>query len=440
MKKLREYILGTEQKVPLPDGRLTTYINFDNAATTPPFKSVMEKLNEFAPWYSSIHRGKGYKSRLSSQLYEKSRDIIADFVNINRNKYCIVFTKNTTEAINKLSYRLCTDRKDKVILTTEMEHHSNDLPWRDKYTVDYISLDKRGRLSLSDLEAKLIKYKDRVELVTVTGISNVTGYLNPIHRIAAMAHTYESRIMVDGAQLVPHIPVNMKPVDPVEHIDFLAFSAHKMYAPFGTGVLIGPQDTFNNGCPEYPGGGTVDFVTRDDVIWDNPPHKEEAGTPNIMGVIALVEAIKTMQEIKMENIENQEKSLLQYTVNKIRKIPDIKLYVSYNDFKNNTAIIPFNIQGIHHELTARILANEAGVAVRNGCFCAQPYVQKILNIPDEDIDSHRNSSHQSRPGLVRISLGLYNTKEEIDILVQMLKKIVENSDYYLRKYAEQIPD
>jgi selenocysteine lyase/cysteine desulfurase len=237
--------VGLDTPVPIAQGGSTIGINFDNAATTPPFLSVMEEIGRFAPQYSSIHRGAGYKSVFSSQVYEEARKEVMKFVGGDPRTDVVIFLKNTTEGINKLSYRLWDKNKNGIVLTTWMEHHSNLLPWRDKYSVDYIDIDEQGRLRLGDLQAKLERYQGAVKLVTVTGASNVTGHRNPIYKIAELAHRYGAKICVDGAQLVPHAAVDMRPSHSPEHIDFLAFSAHKMYAPFGTGVLIGPWKSSN---------------------------------------------------------------------------------------------------------------------------------------------------------------------------------------------------
>jgi len=177
----RNLVVGVDTNIPLSDKTYTTAINFDNAATTPPFNYVMEEIIKFSPWYSSIHRGAGYKSQVSSRLYDDARNIIAEFIGADTENHSIIFVKNTTEAINKLSNKLLPLYKDGIILSTCMEHHSNDLPWRNKYKVDYVSIDKYGRLSIDDLKSKLIKYNGKVKLVTVTGASNVTGCINPIH-------------------------------------------------------------------------------------------------------------------------------------------------------------------------------------------------------------------------------------------------------------------
>lgn len=431
----RNQIIGIDYKVPISNGKYVTAINFDNAATTPPFKSVIHDINAFAPWYSSIHRGTGFKSRYSSRLYEESREIICEFVNANLSNDSIIFVKNTSEAINKLSYRLLPENNKNVILSTCMEHHSNDLPWRKKFHVDYIDIDENGRLKLSDLKYKLNKYKNSVRLVAVTGASNVTGYMNPIYKIAKLAHKYNAEILVDAAQLIPHSPIDMKPKDSPEHIDYLAFSAHKMYAPFGIGVLIGPKSTFKKGEPDYSGGGTIDIVTHDYVKWADPPHKDEAGSPNIIGVIALASAINTLNMIGMENILNHEKKLLDYGIRRLKEVQDIILYGDVNNYSDRLGIITFNIDGIHHETVANILSYEGGIAVRNGCFCAHPYIHRLLNVSQKVIEDRIKNPTLPHPGMVRISFGLYNNFDEIDKLVDLLKVVSKNKKYYVNKYA-----
>ncbi|MFW6269195.1 MAG: aminotransferase class V-fold PLP-dependent enzyme [Bacillota bacterium] len=433
----RDLIKNIDIPIPLPEGKLVKPINFDNAATTPPLKTVVEEINNFIPWYSSIHRGKGYKSVYSSSEYEKARTVIADFLNFNLKEKTIIFVKNTTEAINKLSWRLKNNNDYQIIISTRMEHHSNDLPWRNKFQTEYVEVDPAGRLMLRELTRKLKKHRNKKKLVTVTGISNVTGYINPVHKIARLAHKYNAEIMVDGAQLIPHLPLELKSPQHPEHIDYLAFSAHKMYAPFGTGVLIGPRQTFSKGIPEYPGGGTVKVVTDDRIIWEEPPHKEEAGTPNIIGVFALARAIKKLQSIGMKKIAKQEKALTTYAIKNLQKIPDLIIYGDSYNIQDRAGIIPINIKNINHEILATILSEERGIAVRNGCFCAQPYVQRILKIPRDEIMKHLHNPDLTHPGLVRISFGLYNTFEEIDILIKKLYDIAHNKESYLLKYKNK---
>ncbi|HBM79490.1 MAG: aminotransferase class V-fold PLP-dependent enzyme [Clostridiales bacterium] len=434
IEKFRNIVVGIDTMVPIAGGRFTKAINFDNAATTPPFTTVLHEIINFAPWYSSVHRGTGFKSMVSSDEFERARSVVLKFVNADSDSDTVIFVKNTTEALNKLSYRLCQDDRECVILSTDMEHHSNDLPWRGKFKVDYINTDSFGMLDMNDLERKLKKYGGRVKLVTVAGASNVTGYINPIYKIASIAHHYDALLCVDGAQLVPHVSVDMHPRHAGEDIDFLAFSAHKMYAPFGAGVLIGPKHIFQKGEPDYVGGGTVKVVTHNTVLWDDPPHNEEAGTPNLMGIVALCEAIKTLNMIGMDRIHEYETSITRYTLERLKVIPGVKVYGDISGRCKRVGVIPFNIEGMHHSKVAEILSHEAGIAVRDGCFCAQPYVQKLLNTKDEEIQKYLKDPDMLRAGMVRISFGFYNNVREIDVFLDMLRKIVYNMEYYSKKY------
>ena len=433
---LRRLVIGVNAKVPLANGEYVNEINFDNAATTPPFFAVMRQITDFSPWYSSVHRGTGYKSKLSSKIYEQGREIITEFVNADHTRDVVIYTKNTTESINMLAYRLSQGDKRQMVLSTDMEHLANDLPWRDKFQVEYVAIDEDGRLSLEDLESKLVKYKGQVKLVAVTGASNVTGYINPIYKIAKLAHHYGAQILVDGAQLVAHAPIDMKPYDSAEHIDYLAFSAHKMYAPFGIGVLIGPKKTFEKGEPVYKGGGDVRLVSHHFIEWDSPPAKDEAGTPNVIGIAALITAIETLSSIGMNVVHEYENNLINYAIEGLKNIRDIKLYCHCSENEERVSLISFSIQGINHNLVAEILSREAGIAVRSGLFCAHPYVEKLLNLSTADLEYFHNNHDVPVPGLVRISFGLYNNYDEIDIFLKCLNKIARNKIYYKQKYKD----
>lgn len=432
---LRNLIIGAEQKIPLSDGKYVTAINFDNAATTPVLYSVLRDINHFAPWYSSVHRGGGYKSKVSSDIYEQGRAVVQNFVNSDKERDTVIFTKNTTESINTLSFVLSQQiTQQKVILSTFMEHAANDLPWRNKFKVDYVEIDRFGRLSIEDLEDKLIRYRGSVKLVSVTGASNVTGYLNPIHKIAALAHKYGAKVLVDGAQMVPHTFVDMKCFDTLEHIDYLAFSAHKMYAPFGAGVLIGPKKDFKEGNPFVQGGGAINLVTHKRVEWDEPAGKDEAGTPNAMGIVALTAAIKTLQSVGMDNIYKIEKTLYDYAISHMKNIPGIKFY-SDPSKEDTISVIPFNLEGVHHHLLPSILSDEAGIAVRNGFFCTHPYCERLLGLSEEDMNYYFENDDGLFPGMVRVSFGFYNNCKEIDKFLSILRIIAENKEYYINKYS-----
>lgn len=431
----RSLIYGVNTLVQFPNGKPHIEINFDNAATTPPFKSVIESILNFSPYYSSIHRGEGYKSRLSTDLYEKSRFIVKDFINDFDDKYDVIYVKNCTEAINKLAGIWASAFSGSIILSTFMEHHSNDLPWRKNFDVKYISLDKNGCLDINDLKNKLELYKGKISLVAVSGASNVTGVINPIHYIASLVHSYDAKLLVDGAQLIPHSKFSMGLENSNDFIDFLAFSSHKMYSPFGCGVLVGPKNIFNSFPPDHVGGGTIDFVSHDKVTWASSPDRNEAGSPNVIGSIALASSIKTLSKIGMKNIEDFERALTVYATQGMLSMDCINLYGNYNDFENKVSIISFNIKGIHHSIVAKALALDFGIAVRSGCFCAYPYVQSLLKIPEKIIDEMSYLKKDLRPGMVRVSFGLYNTFKEVDVLLYALSTIIQNKDYYISKYS-----
>lgn len=429
---LRSLVVGVDRTVELQNGEYVPAINFDNAATTPPFHSVIQQIVDYAPWYSSIHRGKGYKSVLMTELYEEAREIVKQFVQAD-SRDVVIFTKSSTESINVLAYALAREDRQQVVLSTEMEHLANDLPWRDNFTLDYIRVDTYGRLLLDDLHSKLRTYQGKVRLVSVTGASNVTGHLNPIDEIARLAHQYGAEILVDGAQLVPHCAVDMKPSNSPEHIDYLVFSGHKMYAPFGTGVLIGPAKTFQSADPVYKGGGAVGLVSHEMINWDDLPAKYEAGTPNVMGALALVAAIKTLMDAGLERISQHEHCLIHYAIQGLKKIPDITLYGYCDDDDPRVSLLSFNLEGIYHDQLAEILSLEAGIAVRNGLFCAHPYVMKLMGCSAKKVAYYQTHEDAQIPGLVRISFGLYNNFCEIDTLLKILTHISRNKRSYKNK-------
>lgn len=420
---LRHLFVGLNMPVTLSGGE-KPLINFDNAATTPPFQTVLQAVESFAPWYAAVHRGGGAKSETTTRLYEEAREIVADFVGADRDSNVVIFVKNATEAINKLAYRLAQarDRRD-IIISTVMEHHSNDLPWRSKFRMLYVDVDDSGRLLLDDLKKKLRLSRGRVRLVTVTGASNVTGHINHLAEIADLAHQNGAEIMVDGAQMAPHLPVYMKGSAGSGSLDYLAFSGHKMYAPFGTGVLIGPRKTFDYGHSEIVGGGTVEAVSQRRVRWAKSPQRDEAGTPNVMGVIALTAAVKTLKHLDMSLVAREEAKLADYARKQLSHIPKIMFYGDQENHNYKVGIIPFNIKGLTYDKVALDLAHEYGIAVRSGCFCAQPYVRKLLKVPPSEIEKEFTGTDVTYRGMVRVSFGLYNTKSEVDLLAEALDSI-----------------
>ena len=432
-----DHVVGIDKKVPLLNGEKIRYIYLDNAASTPTLKPVLKSLNDFMEWYSNIHRGTGFKSQISTHYFELSREIVAKFFNVNLKEHLVIFGKNGTEAINKLAHRVPLP-EDCVILVTKMEHHSNDLPWRFRRPVVHVAVDNQGRLDWKDFEDKLEEYKNKIGLIAITAASNVTGYINDVYAIAEIAHKNNAKVMVDAAQLVPHRRIDIKEPGHPQHLDFLAFSAHKIYAPFGLGVLITDRGMFKDGDPDMVGGGTVDLVSEDYAYWTDAPEKEEAGTPNVVGAIALAKALNVIMEIGMDKIAEHEANLTRYALHELKKIPGLIFYGSVNEDEVNDrlGVISFNVMDKPHALVGAILNYEGGVGVRNGCFCAHPYVKCLLGVTVEETkileDRILNRDRSTIPGAVRMSFGMYNKKEEVDQMIDVLKIITK--DEYKGKY------
>lgn len=426
--ELRQRIVGLDVKVPVLDGSRRPYVNFDNAATTPALWDVVETLDIFLPWYASIHRGTGFKSQIATAAYDDARRIVARFFGADPNDQVVIFVKNSTEALNKAARRIPL-APDDVVLVSLMEHHSNDLPWRPQARVIHVGVTADGRLDLDDLQRKFAANEGRVRLLAITGASNVTGFINPIHELAELAHRHGAQILVDAAQLAAHRAIHMRPAGDPGHIDFLVASAHKMYAPYGSGVLIGPRDLFAQGAPDYSGGGTVEIVTEDDVYWAAPPDRDEAGSPNVLGAVAMAAACRALREIGMDRLADHETELTRYALTELRQIEGVELYGDGDPARadQRLGVIPFNIKGLSHYLVAAVLSTEYAIGVRNGCFCAHPYVLRLLDIPDPVAWSWRKQViagvRGHLPGLVRVSFGCYNTHEEVDWLIRALRKI-----------------
>ncbi|MBN1180038.1 MAG: aminotransferase class V-fold PLP-dependent enzyme [Anaerolineae bacterium] len=457
IETIRRQIVGLEQVVPLLDGRRRPYINLDNGASTPALKSAQEKVNEFLEWYASVHRGAGFKSQLSTWAYEEARAIVLRFVGADPRANTAIFGKNTTDLLNKLAhhYRARGER----VLTTTMEHHSNLLPWRvDGGLVDYVGVRADGRLDEDDLVRKLEAYGGDVGLVAVSGASNVTGYVTPIHRLAEIAHRFGARILVDAAQLAPHRQIEMGHPDDPAHIDFLVLSAHKMYAPFGSGALIGPPDVFADGVPDEVGGGVVDIVTLERTVWNALPERGEAGSPNVVGAIALAAAAEALQAIGWPAIEAHERELTAYALEALRAIRGLRILGSSDPaaVDERLGVISFVLGDMPHALVAAILAHEYGIGVRNGCFCAHPYLLQLLEVSPEEAQAYQAAIERGDrtriPGAVRASLGIYNTRAEVDELVAALSRIARGDvagdyvldrstgDYALQGYAVRFED
>ncbi|MEO8201128.1 MAG: aminotransferase class V-fold PLP-dependent enzyme [Gemmatimonadota bacterium] len=429
-------VAGSDVEVPVLGGGTLPFINFDNAASTPPLTAVLEAVDRFAPWYSNVHRGTGFKSRLSSWAFDAARKRIGSFVGATDDRQVVLFTRNTTEGINHLARRFQFDTGD-VVLVTGMEHHSNDLPWRSVAPVVHLGIDATGAVDESQLRWQLEQHRGKVAVLAVSGASNVTGRVNPVHRWARMVHEAGGMIVVDAAQLVPHRPVDVRSPDDPEHLDFLVFSGHKLYAPFGAGVVVGPGRFFSMGDPVEVGGGTVNMVSLDRVAWTSLPDREEAGTPCVIGAVALAAAMDQVCRLGWPALIRHERALTTHALESMTSIPGVEIYGQAAD-GDRIGVIAFNVEGMPHGLVASILSHEWGIGVRNGCFCAHPYVKTLLGITQGDaaeIEGRMSRGERTAlPGTVRVSFGLYNTESEVDRLAKALGAIVRGR--YDRRYRE----
>ena len=307
---IRSLVVGIDEPIELKDGTKRPLINFDNAATTPVLKPVEDEVNKEFEMYGSIGRGFSAKSNHSTDVYNDVRDKVISFVGAKdeNSSYTAFYVNNTTDGLNKLASALI-ESKDDIVLTTRIEHHANDLCWRERCNVVYAEVDEQGRVIYDDIERLLKENNGKIKYVSVTAASNVTGYVTDVHRVAKMAHQYGAKIIVDGAQIVAHRAFSMIGDTPEENIDFFVFSAHKMYSPYGGGAVVGLTDVLNEHMPEFYGGGTVTLVTDDTQHYKQAPAAYEAGSPNYPGVVGLGKAIDILQEVGFDNIEAHEKAL-----------------------------------------------------------------------------------------------------------------------------------
>ena len=419
---IRDMFIGLDSEITLKDGKAVA-INFDNAATTPAFTKVAEEIMQKLRYYGSIGRGKGQKSEYSTAIFEQGRATVLDFVGASPEKYTAFYVNNTTDGFNKLATALI-DSEDDVVLLSRMEHHANDLIWRHLCKTIYADVDDKGRLILSDVERLLQEHDGAVKFVSVSAASNVTGYVNDVHAIARLAHQYGAEIIVDGAQIVSHRAFSMHGKNADEDIDYFVFSAHKMYAPFGSGAVVGVTERLNRQMPGYRGGGMVDVVADHVETYLKAPERYEAGTPNYFGVVAMLKAMEILKnEIGFDYIKEHEQALLRKTIDGLKAIPGVILYDDTNDISDKVGIVVFNIEGFGSGDVARMFAERSGIAVRQGAFCSHPYVFRLLGIPDEQITREMYETSFTLPGMVRVSFGVYNNEDEVDIFLRTVEEI-----------------
>jgi len=404
-------LVGDGMVVPCIDGSDRPYVNLDFAASTSALHEVAEAVAGFVPTYSSVHRGAGYKSRASTSAYESARATALAFCGNRSDNDLAILCRNTTEAINQLAYRLRFNPDD-VVLTTVVEHHANLLPWGRVARRRYVECGPDGTFGVDDVIEGLDE-SPTPKLLALTGASNVTGWLPSLPAIVAAAHARGVPVFLDAAQLAPHRPI------PTE-VDFLAFSGHKLYAPYGTGVLVGPRSSFADGDPFLAGGGAVDLVDLDEVVWTEPPDREEAGSPNVIGAVALESALQTLGFIGWETIGAHEEALSRRLRSGLAAIDGVRLLGPSLETET-LAIGTFVVEGISHALVAARLSAEWGIGVRHGCFCAHPYLIRLLGLSPAEISAYRSSvlagDHSGLPGAVRASCGISSTADDVDALL-----------------------
>ncbi|HVT42680.1 MAG TPA: aminotransferase class V-fold PLP-dependent enzyme [Acidimicrobiales bacterium] len=413
-------LVGAHAPVPCIDGVERPYRDLDGAASTPALQTVADSVEEFLPWYSSVHRGAGYKSRRATAAYEEARASVHRFAGRPAGgDDVVVLVRNTTEAINHLAYRLRL-APDDVVVTTVVEHHANLLPWGRAASLRWVECGPDGTFGPDDV-ARVLDDGRRPALLALTGASNVTGWLPPVDEICALAHERGVPVLLDAAQLAPHRPLPASP-------DYVAFSGHKLYAPFGAGALIGPRQPFETGDPFLAGGGAVDLVDLDEVIWTEPPEREEAGSPNVVGAVAFGAALNELLRLGWDRLRAHEDALAERLYSGLAAIDGIDVLGPRRGAgRDGLAVATFTVRGMHHALVAARLSAEFGIGVRHGCFCAHPYLLRLLHIDAAGVARARAAVQRGErsaiPGAVRASCGLGTAADDVDALLGALRAL-----------------
>lgn len=419
---IRSLVVGVDDPVEVKPGLTRPIINFDNAATTPALRPVVDEVNAKLLTYGSIGRGFSAKSNISTEIYEKTRDKVLHFTGASPDKYTVFYVNNTTDGLNKLASALITSKED-TVLCTRMEHHANDLSWRERCNVIYAEIARDGRIDYDEIEKKL--KENKVKLVAVTAASNVTGYVTDVHRVAKLAHRYGAQIVVDGAQIVAHRAFSMKGATPEEDIDFFVFSAHKMYSPFGGGAVVGLTEELDKHMPAFYGGGMIRIVADNWVTWASAPKLYEAGSPNYPGVVGLGKAIEILEQVGFDAISAHEQALIRRLMDGLKKMDNVVIYGDSENISDRVGVVTFNFNDANSLLVAQRIANQGG-ATRRGAFCAHPYVWRLMNIPDDQLEWYVECTDGKTPGMIRVSFGIYNTEAEVDEFLGMVAEAVRS--------------
>nr|WP_328808606.1 aminotransferase class V-fold PLP-dependent enzyme [Nonomuraea montanisoli] len=401
-------VLGADLEVPVKGGRLVGYANLDYAASAPCLEPVSAAVTAALPAYSSVHRGAGYASQLTTARYEQARHTVRAFVGA-RPDDAVLFTRNTTDATNLLAGCLPAGATAVVFDT---EHHASLLPWERVVRLAPPAFPGEAVRAADEALAAL----DGPKLLVVTAASNVTGELWPIAALAHIAHRHGARILVDAAQLVPHRPLNLTALD----LDYVAFSGHKLYAPFGAGVLVGRRDWLAAGEPYLKGGGAVRSVApagSGDTEWhEDPEPRHEAGTPNVLGAIALAAACDALTATGWSALVREEERLIARLRAGLASIEGVRELSLWGPDHPRVGIVSFTVDGLAAREVAEALSGEYGIGVRDGKFCAHPFVRHLLGSADGGCEDGTASA-------VRASIGIGTTEEHVDRLVAALRDL-----------------
>jgi cysteine desulfurase/selenocysteine lyase len=451
LNKIKKDFIGLDTKYTLVNGDKTERIYLDSTASTLMMGVAYRASSQFLKHYSNTHSLLHFSAKVSTKTYHWIHDKILDFVGADHNEYaCFFMGSGVTSGMNKIAKMMNRLRPERdMVLVSMMEHHSNDLPHRKHGgKVLHIPLESNelmaGKINLDILEKYLEQFSDRINYVSITGLSNVTGIINPINEIAKIVHKYDVYLIVDAAQMAAHVPIQMSGFsNQNEEIDVLLFSGHKTYAPGSPGVIIARKSFLSAVEPEEVGGGMVDKVYPDNYfVTKKFPDRVEAGTPNILGAITLGSSIHVLDSIGMDVILNEDMDLIQYALDKLSSLNDIYIYGDTNI--NNcprAGTIAFNVLGMDHGLVAAILNDYYNIAVRNECFCAHPYVQQMLQKTHEKElnecefkDNHLSWKLEPWMGMVRVSFGIYNDYNDVDSLFVALSNIIKNKKQFFNFY------
>ncbi|HEY5836369.1 aminotransferase class V-fold PLP-dependent enzyme [Streptomyces sp.] len=421
-------VLGRDVRVPLVTGGEVTYAALDYAASAPALQRVWDDVAAYAPYYGSVHRGAGYLSQLSTDLFEQSRAAVADFLGCRPDDQ-VIFTRSTTDSLNLLAAALPAGTR---VFVFETEHHASLLPWQraDGAEVTCLSAPRTPEQAVAALDVALHGAPKGPKLVCVTGASNVTGEVWPVRELAAAAHRHGARIVLDAAQLAPHHPVDVAALD----VDWVAFSGHKLYAPFGSGVLAGRADWLREAEPYLAGGGATRTVTRAgdgglDVEWHTTAARHEAGSPNVIGAYAVASACRALTEAGFDRLVAREQALLTRLRDGLADIPEVRLLSLFSGDAPRVGVLSFTVAGWNSSHFAAALSAEYGIGVRDGLFCAHPLLRTLLGAPSAGPgECGAPDAAPGEPSLnaLRVSFGAGTPEEHITRFLAATRTLVRD--------------